>query len=52
VVGLANSAFVSGLNAILVVAAVVLFAGAALAFVLVRRKDFVAGEAAVPAGAG
>ena len=52
VVDLANSAFVSGLNAILVVASVVLFAGAALAFVLVRRKDFVAGEAAVPAGAG
>jgi EmrB/QacA subfamily drug resistance transporter len=52
VVDLANSAFVSGLNAILVVAAVVLFAGAVLAFALVRRKDFVASEAAVPAGAG
>jgi EmrB/QacA subfamily drug resistance transporter len=48
-VDLAHSAFISGLNAILVVASVVLFAGAVLAFVLVRRKDFVASapEAAV-----
>jgi EmrB/QacA subfamily drug resistance transporter len=44
---LADSAFVSGLNAILVVAAVVLFAGAVLAFVLVRRRDFVASRAPV-----
>jgi EmrB/QacA subfamily drug resistance transporter len=48
---LAHSAFISGLNRILVVAAVVLFAGAVLALVLVRQRDFVAsGEAAVEAG--
>jgi predicted MFS family arabinose efflux permease len=40
-IDLAHSAFISGLNAILVVAAVVLFAGAVLAFVLVRQRDFV-----------
>ena len=51
-VQLAHSAFVSGLNGILFVAAFVLFTGAVLAFVLVRRKDFVASEAAVAAGAG
>jgi len=48
---LAHSAFISGLNRILVVAAVVLFSGAVLALVLVRQKDFVAsGEAAAEAG--
>jgi EmrB/QacA subfamily drug resistance transporter len=52
VITLANSAFISGLNAILLVAAFVLFAGAALAFVLVRQKDFVVSEAAVPVEAG
>ncbi len=46
---LARSAFISGLNEILFVAAFVLFAGAILAFVLVRRRDFVASG---PAAAG
>jgi len=44
---LADSAFISGLNGILVVAAVVLFAGAVLAFALVRQRDFVASSAPV-----
>jgi len=48
---LADSAFVSGLDAILVVAAIVLFAGAVLAFVLVRQRDFVATGAPVAAEA-
>jgi EmrB/QacA subfamily drug resistance transporter len=52
VVTLANSAFISGLNSILLVASFVLFGGAVLAFVLVRQKDFVASSAAVPAEAG
>jgi MFS family permease len=38
---LADSAFISGLNAILFVAAFILFTGAVLAFVLVRQQDFV-----------
>jgi EmrB/QacA subfamily drug resistance transporter len=38
----ARSAFISGLNAILEVSAVVAAIGAVLAFLLVRRKDFVA----------
>ena len=48
---LAHSAFIGGLNAILVVAAVVLFAGAVLAFVLVRQQDFVASGAGARARA-
>src|SRR4029077_7957079 len=44
---LADSDFISGLNGILVVAAVVLFAGAVLAFALVRQRDFVASSAPV-----
>jgi EmrB/QacA subfamily drug resistance transporter len=48
---LARSAFISGLNEILLVAAFVLFAGSVLAFLLVRQKDFVAsGPAAAPEG--
>ena len=48
---LARSAFISGLNEILLVAAFVLFAGAVLAFLLVRRQDFVAsGPAVAPEG--
>jgi hypothetical protein len=39
---LADSAFIHGLNGILFVAAFVLFAGSVLAFLLVRRQDFVA----------
>jgi MFS family permease len=48
----ADSAFISGLNGILFVAAFVLFAGAILAFFLIRRQDFVASgpEAAGAAG--
>jgi EmrB/QacA subfamily drug resistance transporter len=38
---IAHSAFISGLNAILFVAAFVLFAAAALAFLLVRQQDLV-----------
>jgi EmrB/QacA subfamily drug resistance transporter len=46
---LARSAFIAGLNEILLVAAFVLFAGAVLAFALVRRQDFVASGAAAAA---
>src|SRR5437899_1001364 len=49
---LAHSAFISGLNTILLVAAFVLFAGAILAFVLVRQQDFVASGPAVEGAAG
>ena len=48
----AHSAFISGLNTIFVVAAFVLFAGAILAFVLVRQQDFVASGPQVAAEAG
>lgn len=47
-----HAAFISGLNTILLVAAFVLFAGAVLAFVLVRQQDFVASGPAVEAAAG
>jgi EmrB/QacA subfamily drug resistance transporter len=47
----ARQAFISGLNEILVVGAVVAFAGAVLAFVLVRGRDFVAPAGAAPAEA-
>jgi MFS family permease len=49
---LARSSFISGLNEILFVAAFLLFAGAILAFVLVRRQDFVATAPQPAAGAG
>ncbi len=49
---LARSAFISGLNEILLVAAFVLFAGAICAFALVRRRDFVASGAAAAAARG
>jgi hypothetical protein len=49
---LGHSAFISGLNEILLVAAFVLFAGAVLAFLLVRRQDFVASGPAVAAETG
>jgi EmrB/QacA subfamily drug resistance transporter len=48
---LAHSAFIAGLNEILLVSAFLLFAGAICAFTLVRRRDFVA-SAPVPEGAG
>jgi predicted MFS family arabinose efflux permease len=46
----ARAAFVAGLNEILLVAAIVVFVGAALAFALVRRRDFVT-SAPVPEAA-
>ena len=49
---LAKSAFISGLNEILFVAAFLLFAGAILALVLVREKDFVASAPQAAAEAG
>jgi EmrB/QacA subfamily drug resistance transporter len=49
---IARSSFISGLNGILFVAAIVLFAGAALAFVLVRQRDFVESGPAVAAEPG
>jgi EmrB/QacA subfamily drug resistance transporter len=49
---IAKSSFISGMNAILLVAAFVLFAGAILAFLLVRQKDFVASGAQVAAESG
>jgi MFS family permease len=49
---IAHGAFISGLNTIFVVAAFVLFAGAVLAFVLVRQRDFVASGPQVAAEAG
>jgi EmrB/QacA subfamily drug resistance transporter len=48
----AHAAFISGLNAIFLVAAIALFVGAILAFLLVRQKDFVASQAQVAADAG
>jgi len=39
---IARAAFISGLNEILLVGAIVAFVSAVLAFVLVRRRDFVA----------
>ncbi|HJQ85214.1 MAG TPA: MFS transporter [Candidatus Binatia bacterium] len=47
----ARTAFVSGLSDILFVAALVAFGGAALAFALVRRRDFVGYQQAAPEGA-
>jgi hypothetical protein len=46
---LADTAFIAGLNEILLVAAFLLFAGAILALLLVRGRDFVASG---PAAAG
>jgi EmrB/QacA subfamily drug resistance transporter len=45
-----TSAFIGGLNQIFLVAAFVLFAGAVLAFLLVRRQDFVASGPAPEGG--
>ncbi|HEY4440294.1 MAG TPA: MFS transporter, partial [Candidatus Elarobacter sp.] len=47
---IARAAFVNGLHEILLIAAVVAFVGAVLAFVLVRRQDFVASAPAPAAG--
>jgi hypothetical protein len=38
----ARAAFISGLNEILLVGAIIAFAGAVFGFALVRRSDFVA----------
>ena len=46
----AREAFVSGLNEILLVGAIIAFAGAILGFVLVRQRDFVASGGAHAAG--
>ncbi len=49
----ARQAFISGLNEILVIAAILAFVGAGVGFLLVRRRDFVAFPAAAePAPAG
>lgn len=45
-----NVSFVESLNELLIIAAVVAFAGAALAFLLVRARDFAAQPEAEPAG--
>ncbi len=47
----ATGAFIAAFNDILLIAAIVLFAGAALTFALVRRSDFVGAPAAEPAPA-
>ena len=46
-----RSAYISGLNEVLLVGAIVCFVGAGLAFVLVRRRDFVPFTPAVEAAA-
>ena len=48
----AHSAFITGLNTILLVSAFVLFVGAILAFVLVRQQDFVESSAEAAAASG
>jgi EmrB/QacA subfamily drug resistance transporter len=45
---LARAAFISGLNEILLVGAILAFVGAVLAFVLIRSRDLVASGPAVP----
>jgi hypothetical protein len=45
----ARSAFVDGLDEILIVAALVAFAGGLLALALVRSRDFVAARGTSPA---
>jgi hypothetical protein len=51
-VAIPESAFIHGLNSIFFVAAFLLFAGAILAFALVRRQDFVASAPQAAAEAG
>jgi MFS family permease len=48
----ARESFISGLNELFVIAAVIAFAGAVLAAVLVRQRDFVVTAAPEPAPAG
>ena len=47
----ADSAFISGFNEILLIAAGIAFAGAILSFVLVRRADVVTSQATPEGGA-
>ena len=47
-----RQAFIGGLNELFVIAGVVAFAGAFLALVLVRQRDFVGAPQAAPAPAG
>jgi EmrB/QacA subfamily drug resistance transporter len=49
---LAHQAFVTGMNTILVVSAIVVFVGAVFAFLLVRQQDFVASGPQVAAEGG
>jgi predicted MFS family arabinose efflux permease len=51
VIHASNVAFVSGFNEIIMIAAIISFIGAALGFFLVRSRDFVQGEEAVPEAA-
>jgi hypothetical protein len=44
-VGAARSAFVASLNELLIIGAIVLFAGALASFALVRARDFLAAGA-------
>jgi hypothetical protein len=43
----AQAGFVDGLNSILLIGAIVAFAGAALALTLIRQRDYVAADVAV-----
>ncbi|HUB77036.1 MAG TPA: hypothetical protein VL977_08255, partial [Solirubrobacteraceae bacterium] len=46
----AKAGYISGLNEVLLIGAVVAFTGAVLSFVLIRQRDFVLAHA--PSGAG
>ncbi|MDX6469848.1 MAG: hypothetical protein QOF75_1651, partial [Gaiellaceae bacterium] len=46
----ARAAFVSGMNEILLIGAIVSFAGAVLALLLIRRRDLVASGPSAAAG--
>jgi hypothetical protein len=48
VTNLLTEAYISGLNEILFVAAILAFVGAGLAFALVRQRDFIPHSGAVP----
>jgi EmrB/QacA subfamily drug resistance transporter len=48
--GAATSAFVAAFNDILLIGAIVLFAGSVFTFALVRARDFVGAQAGAPAG--
>jgi hypothetical protein len=46
----ATSAFVAAFNDILLIGAIVLFAGSVFTFALVRARDFIGVQAGAPAG--